>query len=820
MPNSAPVIGTVPSHLFLQPIHRSPKWRGSHALIRYISRPCKGSLFMIRTLLHRFAIACAFAAPLVSIAQTGTVRGFVYEEATGEPSIFTPVSLRGATNYGAQTDVNGYFSISKVVPGHYTLRVVYLGFDTLSKEVDIKAGDILSQQLYLKKGAIQMESVVISAEKREAENTVRVGVTKLTPKQIERMPAIGGQADLAQYMQVVPGVVFTGDQGGQLYIRGGSPVQNMVLMDGMVLYNPFHSIGLFSVFDNDIIRNADILTGGFNAQYGGRISSVMDITTRDGNKQRLSGKVAASTFAAKALLEGPIVKQSAPGKGSSSFMLNFKHSYLDQTSKTLYSYADTAGLPFKFTDLYGKISLNAANGSKVNFFGFNFTDGVKYQGISDISWKNWGAGTNFVLVPSGSAVLIEGIFALSDYSLQMLEGDLPPRTSSINNFNAGLDFKYFMGNNEIRYGVSVTGVKTGLSYYNALGYKLDINKVSSELAGYVNYKLRLGNVVLDPGFRLQYYATLAITSPEPRLGVKWNVSDRFRIKAAVGKYSQNLIATNSDRDVVNLFYGFITAPEDIPGTITMPDGEVREITDPLQRANHYIAGFEVDVSPRSSLNIEGYFKDFRQVTNLNRDKLYNDTPEFANKPDALKKDFVVETGRAYGADMLYKYEHHGLYIWAVYSLNFVDRYDGRQTYNPIWDRRNNVNLVVSYTFGRFDSWKASARWNYGSGFPFTQNQGFYEQMPFSNGVGSNINNTNGDMGLIYGPLNEGRLPDYHRMDLGLTKIWKLNEHQVVELDFSVTNTYDRENIFYFDRTTSTRVDQLPILPSVGFSYTF
>ncbi|MEO7082321.1 MAG: TonB-dependent receptor, partial [Flavobacteriales bacterium] len=335
---------------------------------------------MTRTFLLRLALLCAFALPLFALAQTGTVRGFVYNESSGEPSIFTPVGLRGPTIHGAQTDVNGYFSITKVPVGRYTLQVIYLGYDTLQKVVDIKADQIITEQLYLKKGSIQMQAVEVSAEKQKAQENVRVGVTKLTPKQIERLPAIGGQADLAQYMQVVPGVVFTGDQGGQLYIRGGSPVQNKVLMDGMVLYNPFHSIGLFSVFDNDIIRNADILTGAFNAEYGGRVSSVMDITTRDGNKTRLSGKVAASTFAAKGLLEGPLKKQSAPGKGSSSFLLNFKHSYLDQSSKSLYSYVDSAGLPFKFTDLYGKVSLNAANGSKVNFFGFNFTDGAKYRG--------------------------------------------------------------------------------------------------------------------------------------------------------------------------------------------------------------------------------------------------------------------------------------------------------------------------------------------------------------------------------------------------------------------------------------------------------
>lgn len=775
---------------------------------------------MIHSALHRLALACALALPLSMLAQNGTVRGFVYDESTGEPSIFTPVSLWGATDHGAQTDVNGYFSISKVPPGRYTLQIVYLGFDTLKKELDIKANQIITEQLYLKKGSIQMDVVEVTAEQQKAKENVRVGITMLTPKQIERMPAVGGQADLAQYMQVVPGVVFTGDQGGQLYIRGGSPVQNKVLMDGMVLYNPFHSIGLFSVFDNDIIRNADILTGAFNAEHGGRISSVMDITTRDGNKTRLGGKVSASTFAAKALLEGPLKKQTAPGQGSSSFLLNFKHSYLDQTSRSLYTYADSNGIPFAFTDLYGKVSINAANGSKVNFFGFNFSDAARYRGVSDLSWNNWGAGTNFVLVPSGSAVLIEGVFALSNYDVELKEGTLPPRSSGISNFNAGLNFKYFLGKNEIRYGIDVTGVNTDLSYYNSLGYQLDVDRVSTELAGYFNYTLRAGDWVIDPGIRFQYYATLAVMSPEPRLGFKWNISDRLRFKGAAGMYTQNLIATNNDRDVVNLFYGFITAPDDLPGTMTLANGEVKDIKDPLQRANHVVGGFEYDINNKTSINIEGYLKDFKQVTNLNREKLYNDTPEFVNQPDELKKDFIVESGKAYGADALVKYEDKGLYLWLVYSLNFVDRFDGKRTYNPIWDRRHNVNLVASYNFGKHDSWKVSARWNYGSGFPFTQNQGFYEQLPFTGGIYSDINSANGDLAVIYGPLNGGRLTDYHRLDLGATKTWKLDEHQQLEVDLSVTNSYDRQNIFYRDRVTATEVYQLPILPSLGVTYTF
>ncbi len=764
-------------------------------------------------------LCAALVLPLFTQAQTGTVRGFVYEQETGEPSIFTPVSVVGGT-MGAQTDENGYFSISKLAPGNYTLRIVYLGFDTLTQAVTVKADQITTEKLYLKKTAIQMRAVEVTAERREAEGQVRIGITKLNPKQIERMPAIGGQADLAQYMQVVPGVVFTGDQGGQLYIRGGSPIMNKVLLDGMVLYNPFHSIGLFSVFDNDIIRNADIMTAGFNAEHGGRVSSVMDITTRDGNKQRLSGKVAASTFAAKAMLEGPLKKAANPGDGGSSFLLNFKHSYLDQTSKSLYSFVDSAGLPFTFTDAYGKVSLNSANGSKVNFFGFRFADGVQYRGVSDLEWTNTGGGANFVLAPSGSAVLIDGVFAFSKYDITLKEGILEPRNSAINSFNAGLNFKYFIGESEAKYGVDIVGVRTDFNYFNSLGLQLEQQKVSTEIAGYFNYKIKAGKLVIDPGIRAHYYATPSIMSWEPRFGFKWNVARNFRFKGAGGRYSQNLIAAQSDRDVVNLFYGFLTAPEDIPSSITEKDGSVREVNDPIQRANHAVLGFEVDLTKNLKANIEGYVKDFRVVTNLNRNKLYDDTQEFAAQPAELKKDFVLETGLARGADLLLQYEEEHLYVWAVYSLNFVERWDGSRTYNPIWDRRHNVNLVASYAFGKFRSWKATARWNYGSGFPFTPTQGFYERLDFQGGIDQNIPNATGGLGILYGDLNSSRLPDYHRLDLGLTKTWKFSERQMVQADFSVTNAYDRRNIFYFDRVTAQRRDQLPVLPSVGVSYTF
>jgi hypothetical protein len=764
----------------------------------------------------------SFALILITTAafsQTGTIRGFVYEKETGEPVIFTNVIIKGTT-IGAATDVNGYYQITKVPPGDHTLIITYLGYETLLVDVSVKANEIVTKKLLLQKSAISLKTISVTAERQEAKTEVRTSVVKVTPKEIKQIPTIGGDADLAQYLQILPGVIFTGDQGGQLYIRGGSPIQNKVLMDGMVIYNPFHSIGLFSVFDTDIIRNADVYTGGFGAEYGGRVSSIMDIKTRDGNKKRITGKVTTNTFGSKALLEGPIVKSDSENGGSTSFILSAKNSYLDRSSKLIYSYADPEGFPFSFQDYYGKVSMNSANGSKINFFGFNFNDRVKYKAVSDLNWKSFGAGSNFVLVPAGSAMLLEGNFAYSNYDITLNAQEQKPRNSSIDGFNLGLNFTYFQGENELKYGLEVVGFKTDFNFQNELGRQIQQEAHTTEIGGYFKYKMVIGNLVLDPSFRAHYYASLNNFSPEPRIGAKFNITDRWRLKGSGGIYSQNLISANSDRDVVNLFYGFLSGPDDLQARFTDRNGNTREVTHRLQKANHIIFGTEFDITNNITFNVEAYNKNFTQLANLNRDKIFEDIPANSTKPDELKKDFIIETGVARGLDFMLKYDLKKFYVWAVYSLAYVDRWDGRRTYNPIFDRRHNINLLVSYTFGKDLNWEFDARWNYGSGFPFTPTQGNYEKVDFTTGINTDYTTMNGGMGTIFGDLNSFRLPDYHRMDVTLKRKFEISERSTLETVLSVTNAYNRQNIFYFDRTRFERVNQLPILPSFGLSLTF
>ena len=755
-----------------------------------------------------------------------TIKGFVYDKQSGEPVIFTNVFLH-KTSYGAVTDVNGYYSISGLPEGEYSLMVTSLGYDSLKVKVNLNKDQIVSRKLFLAKGSVQLNEFEVFSERQEAKTEVKMSVVKITAKQINKLPTVGGESDLAQYLQVLPGVIFTGDQGGQLYIRGGSPVQNKVLMDGMIVYNPFHSIGLFSVFETDIIRNADVYTGGFNAEYGGRISSIMDITTRDGNSKHFGGKTSISPFGGKLILEGPIVKPKKQGDSYISYIISGKSSFLDKSSKLLYSYIDTAGLPFNFTDIYGKVSFSGDNGSKLNLFGFNYRDRVNYRNIADIEWENTGAGGNFVLVPLYSTVLVEGNFAYSKYDIiQSPPSDVDgvssinERSSSINGFNLGLDFTYFILENEIKYGVEVVGLSTEFKFLNSLNREIEQSQNTNELSGYLKYKWSLGKLIVEPSFRGQFYAAYNTFSPEPRLGIKYNLADRIRLKVAGGLYSQNLISANSDRDVVNLFYGFLTGSDDLQNNFTEQDGSIRPVKHKLQKANHYIVGIEYDLTKKVSVNLEAYLKDFTQLTNLNRNKIFDDNEKFEDKPEIQRKDFIVETGKAKGIDLVVKYDYKRYYFWAVYSIGIIDRWDGLQSYNPVFDRRHNVNLVGSMTFGKNLNWELNGRWNFGSGFPFTQTQGFYELHTFSDGTGTDYTTDNGDLGIQYGALNAGRLPSYHRLDLNVKYKQLLTNDLELEANLGVTNAYNRQNIFYFDRITYDQVNQLPIMPSVGISLTF
>ncbi len=760
-------------------------------------------------------------ASLGLAGQTGGLRGLIVDQADQSPLNLAKVSLSaGGKTLESYTNNDGFYQVNGVQVGTYKVTFSRAGYAPQTIEIRVSADKNTFTRITMKESVIELDDVVIDARKQEKQTKVSTAVVQLNPKSIGTF-SIGGEPDLVRALQVMPGVITTGDQGGQLYIRGGAPIQNLVKLDGMILYNPFHSIGFFSVFETDILQSADVYTAGFGAEYGGRTSSVMDIRTRTGRRDRISGKVSASTYLGKALLEVPIGRKKN-GIAPSSLLVSFKESLLDQAAPIFYPYVATEydGLPFEFRDLFSKYTLETNGGNKLNIFGFNFSDAVRFAGGKSIAWNSVGYGTDFTVVPASSNTILQGHLAQSSYTITSTEIENRPRFSTINGFNGGLDFTYLLRKaDELKYGLEFIGYYTDYQFTNTVGRSLQQEDNTTELGIYFDYKRQQGRWLIQPGLRLHNYSTMGVLRIEPRFGFKYNASENVRIKGSAGRYSQNLIAANSDRDVVNLFYGFLSGGGiDLPSKIGDED-----VQGTLQTADHVVLGVEFNPAPRWNVELEAYFKNFGMITNVNRFKLYDDIPQYANQPERLRKDFMVERGLARGIDALVTYEDKHWYLWAVYSLGRSSRYDGEQTYAPFFDRRHNTNFVVARKFAK--QLELNLRWNYGSGFPFTPIRGYYEQLPFTNPDGSPYldypyPSENGQMGILYGDLNSKRLPDYHRLDLTAKKAWDIKEHQRLEASLAITNVYNRRNIFYYDTPKAQRVNQLPIMPTLLLSYAF
>ncbi len=759
-----------------------------------------------------------------AIAQ-GTVRGIVIDDATGEPIPFANVVLRSADSshapLGSATDLSGLFVFNRLTAGDYTLTIRYIGYNEHQQAITITRGQTIKLSLRLTTAATVLHDVVITDSRIEQRKMqTQVSVEKITATQIQQMPSIGGVADIAQYMQVLPGVSSTGDQGGQLHIRGGSMIQNLCLLDGMVVYNPFHSIGLYSIFETDAILSADIYTGGFGAQYGGRLSSVMDITTRDGNKRRHSGKIGINTFGANLMLEGPLKRETTTSPTSITYLLSAKNSYLSKTSETLYPTIN-GSLPFDYLDLYGKLTVSTTGGSKLSLYGFRFDDSVaNYHDVANYHWKNYGIGSHFQII-TGSSSVLEGALAYSDYKIKLNDASGLDKYSNINGFNMSLNITNFFRDNRLVYGISMEGYTTDYLYYNAYNISTEQKEHTNDIAFFGTYTWKNAHWIVEPGLRYVYYNALSEGSLEPRLSAKYLINDKLRLKMAGGLYSQIFLDARSDNDIVNLFNGFLTSVHlSKPATF---NGE--EASSCIQKAQHIVMGAEYDITSHFTANIEGYIKNFSQLFNANRNKLFDRYDAAYQAGGAYAKathqltDYIVEQGIAYGIDLSLCLDIERLYLWATYSIAHVTRTDEVQTYTPHYDRRHTVNLLATYAIGAHREWEVSARWSFGSGFPYTQTQGVYEQWQPS-AINDNYANASGTYGIYYADIYQGRLPAYHRLDISAKRKISIGARSMLELSAGITNVYNRNNLFYFDRLTLSRVDQLPILATIGATFRF
>lgn len=258
-----------------------------------------------------------------------------------------------------------------------------------------------------------------------------------------------------------------------------------------------------------------------------------------------------------------------------------------------------------------------------------------------------------------------------------------------------MNFSYNFKRDDFKWGIELNGFQTNFQLYNSNDRKINQLESTTEINSFGNYRVVRKKLICNIGLRNQYYASLGNGSLEPRFQLRYMPWKSIGIKFAVGMYSQNLMSAMSDRDVVNLFYGFLSGPDNLPDSFNGKPVNTR-----LQKARHAVAGFDYRINKKQTVNIESFVKIFDQITNINRDKLFSDDEFNLDKPQRLRQDFIIENGNAYGGDVSYKYSDKHWYLWAVYSLTYVNRFDGISRYQPNFDRRHNANILLNYEFDK------------------------------------------------------------------------------------------------------------------------
>jgi len=714
--------------------------------------------------------------------ETGTLRGLVVDSTTSEALAFSSAYIKELKT-GANTDARGYFLITSVPANqNFTLVVSYIGYKTKTLTIRIAKGKMTHYNINLIPANILMKTVEKIGERVTGTSDSKISIDRISARQLEFTPK-GVEADIFRTIKYLPGVTATSDVSARYYVRGGTSNQNLVLIDGITIYNPFHALGLFSVVDPDIVNSIEFFKGGFGAQFGGRLSSVMNITTKDGNKNRFSSKASASLLSGKFLLEGPI------GKGS--FIIAARKSLSNDIIK---KFLNNNTVPIDFYDLSFKVNYSDPDflsGSKFSVSGFSSADNLKNNDpqIEDYNWSTNAFGFKWFQA-SDAPLFFELGLSMSNFKGSTIPkfSDKTPLDNKVSDMSLQMDFTYMFDNrDEINVGFHVTQIATDLLFNNALGVPTNLGTTGANIILYGKYKLaQFDFLKLDVGSRINLTTlsrNISKKSLEPRINLTLNPFNNFTVKGSVGIFQQELTTISDENEVINIFEPWIVVPDYIPPTT----------------ATHYILGFDYVPLTEMNLGVEFYYKKVSNLPIVNQQKI-----------SITDHDFVTGEGESYGMESSIKVDLEPVTLSSSYTLAYAYRTLDGLRYYPKYDIRHSFNISLECDLG--DGWNTGVVWTYNSGLPFTQIVGFYDKYYFDNFFAGWVNYDPRKPYGILGVQNLERLPTYHRLDYTLSKRIRWDPF-VFDISFSIINVYNRQNIFYFKRDTGERVNMLPFLPS-------
>jgi hypothetical protein len=716
-----------------------------------------------------------------ALAQEAGIQGIVTSDGGPLASVLVSLEAPGTPVRSATTDRNGLYLMGSLAPGSYTLRVQTLGYAMHEQTVTLVVGDRITANVRLEPAAVSIEGVEVQAG-AEGSAIRDFGAQRITPTQVRRVPTPAASGDLATYLQTLPGVVTTGDRGGQIFVRGGTHTENITLMDGLTVYQPFHIIGFFSAFPEELVSNVDFYAGGFGARYHGRTSSVMDVQMREGNREQYSGSASVSPFLAEARLEGPL------SVGRTSWIGSFRRSLIEETSGSYMAEEQ----PISFESQFLKVTSVGASDSRCSATFLRTNDEGRLDpeaSDSRVAWSNLAIGTRCAGIVNEARSFLDINVGYSSVDNEAVVRGASELLATVSKLYAEVTATGLLGNTRVEYGYRAS-TETGSYQMTELFGKRDEEEktVGMSLFGEARYAFN-DRLTIIPGAVLMALPRAAI---EPRLRMTWRpgFSEAGELTAAAGLYTQDLVGISDVRDVGSIFVAWMRAADDQP-----------------IRSLHAQVGWQQRHDFNLNWSVESYFRDLKNVS----------VPLWGTIA-AYETELGLANGYSYGLDSRIEFTGDRLYGFLGYGLSLV-RYKAAQEsfntwfgepvqeYHPPHDRRHQLNAVLGYEFPWIE---LQTRWQLSSGLPFTRPFGFDETFDYRWRVPI-VRNEVGITRMIVEKPYLGRLPLVHRLDVSVKRGFDVGPGRV-ELQAGAINAYDQTNLFYYDLFTQRRVDQIPFAP--------